>query len=87
MEKYNAQKFADIADTLRDSIKDFLTYPTHYTTDVTVGICEATRKVVLDSPNKIAPEYTQFSIADFILINEQGLYEPDLKVIYGEEER
>jgi len=87
MEKYNAQQFADIADNLRDNIQDFLKFPTHYTTDLVVGICEETRKIVLDSPNKIAPEYKQFSIADFILINEQGLYEPDLKVIYGEEAR
>lgn len=84
MEKYNAQQFADIADNLRDSIQDFLKYPTHYATDVIVGICEETREILLDSPNKISSECKQFSIADFILINEQGLYEPDLKIIYGE---
>lgn len=87
MEKYNAKQFADIADNLCNNIQDFLDHPTHYYTDVTVGICEETRQIVLDSPSKIAPEFKQFSIADFILINEKGLYEPDLKVIYGEETR
>ncbi len=84
MEKYIYQNFKEEAEALNNKIEDFLAHHTQYPTDVAVGICKATHSVVLDSPHKIAPEYVQFSIADFIMINEKGLYEPDTKVIFGE---
>ena len=83
MEKYDYQNFTDIADTLKQTIEEYLVHHTQYPTDVVVGICDETRKIVLDSPGKLAPEYKQYSIADFIMINESGLYEPDVKMIYG----
>lgn len=83
MEKYNAQNYADIAEKLNQHIEDFLAHHTQYPTDVAVGICDETRDIKLDSPGKLAPEYKQFSIADFIMINDKGYYEPDQKVIFG----
>ena len=84
MEKYDYQNFKDIAEALVKTIDEYLKHHTQYPTDVVVGICDETRKIVLDSPHKLAPEYKQYSIADFIMINEQGLYEPDEKFIFGE---
>ena len=85
MEKYDYQSFTDIADTLKQTIGEYLAHHTQYPTDVVVGICNETRKIVLESPQKMAPEYRQYSIADFIMINESGLYEPDVRMIYGPE--
>lgn len=83
MEKYIAENYQDIAENLLAQIKDFLIHHTQYPTDVVVGICDKTRNIKLDSPQKLAPEYKQYSIADFILINEKGLYEPDINMIFG----
>ncbi len=38
--------------------------------------------IILDSPSKIPEGYRRHNIADFILTNEKGLYEPDEKVIF-----
>lgn len=83
MEEYNAKKYADLAEQLQDKIADFLLHHTQYPTDVEVGICDETQTIILESPSKIPAEYHRFSIADFIMINEKGLYEPDKKVIFG----
>ncbi|MBO7586457.1 MAG: hypothetical protein J6T13_04685 [Bacteroidales bacterium] len=85
MEKYDYQQFKDIAEELCKTIEEYLAHHTQYPTDVVVGIDDKTRKILLDSPGKLPAEYKQYSIADFIMINESGLYEPDTKVIFGEE--
>ncbi len=87
MEKYEYQNFTDIAEQLYATIEEFLAHFTKYPTDVAIGICDETRKIVMDSPSKIPAEYKQYSIADFIMTNEKGLYEPDTKVIFGEERK
>ena len=83
MEKYIAQDYKDIADEICNCVEHFLAHPTQYATDIVVAIDKQSRKVLLESPRKLSAEYTQFSIADFILTNEKGLYEPDLNFIYG----
>ncbi len=83
MQEYNAQKYADIAENLQQHIEEYLLHHTQYATDVVVGICDETRDIILDSPAKLPAGYGHFSIADFIMINEKGLYEPDVKVIFG----
>ena len=84
MEKYIAQDYKDIADEICSSVEHFLAHPTQYATDIVVAIDKNSRKAIVESPQKISAEYTQFSIADFILTNEKGLYEPDLNFIYGD---
>ena len=84
MEKYDYQRFKDIAEDLCNTIEEYLAHHTQYPTDVVVGISDETRKILLDSPDKLPVEYKQYSIADFIMINENGLYEPDTKVIFGD---
>ena len=73
---------ADLGNELVNHIDDFLHHFTSYATDLVVGIHPQTYDIILDSPNKIPEGYRQHSIADFILTNEKGLYEPDEKVIF-----
>lgn len=72
----------ELGNALVDKVDDFLHHFTSYTTDLEVGIHPETFDIILDSPNKIPENYRRHNIADFILTNERGLYEPDEKVIF-----
>ena len=88
MEKYQSQDFQDIADDIYDLIVDFLAHPSQYYTDAVVAIDKGTRKVILESPRRLTDNYTQFPLADFILMGcEASLFEPDTTFIYGEKGR
>lgn len=72
----------ELGNALVDKVDDFLHHFTNYATDLEVGIHPETFDIILDSPNKIPENYRRHNIADFILTNERGLYEPDEKVIF-----
>lgn len=72
----NRDRFHEIGDKLYAATKDYLARHTQYPTDVVMAVCWDTLDVKMDSPDKIDASYTQYSMADFIKINEQGLYEP-----------
>ena len=72
----DTNRFHELSEELYDAVKEYLTHHTQYPTDVVMAINWDTREIKMDSPGKIAPEFTQYSMADFIKINEQGLYEP-----------
>ncbi len=74
----NTERFHDIADQLYDTVKEYLGHHTQYPTDVELAINWDTREICIDSPSKFAAGFTQYSLSDFIIINEQGLYEPKL---------
>ena len=83
--KMNNQKIetaAALGNALVDKVDHFLHHFTSYATDLEVGIHPETFDIILDSPNKIPEDYRRHNIADFILTNEKGLYEPDEKVIF-----
>lgn len=73
---------AALGNALVSAIDDFLHNFTKYATDVVVGIQPQTFDIILDSPNKIPADYRQHSIADFILTNDRGMYEPDEKTAF-----
>lgn len=72
---------AALSNALVDKVDHFLHHFTSYATDLEVGIHPETFDIILDSPSKIPDSYRRHSIADFILTNEKGLYEPDEKAI------
>ncbi len=82
MNEKKIETAAALGNALVDRVDDFLHHFTKYPTDLVVGIHSETFDVILDSPNKIPEGYRQHSIADFILTNPRGLYEPDEKVIF-----
>ena len=71
-----------LGNELEDKVDDCLHHFTSYATDLEVGIHPETFDIILDSPSKIPEGYRRHNIADFILTNEKGLYEPDEKVIF-----
>ena len=71
-----------LSNALVNKVDDFLHHFTSYATDLEVGIHPETLDIILDSPHKIPEGYRHHNIADFILTNEKGLYEPDEKVIF-----
>ena len=71
-----------LGNALVNKVDDFLHHFTSYATDLEVGIHPETFDIILDSPNKIPDGYRRHSIADFILTNDRGLYEPDEKTIF-----
>lgn len=80
----NEQKIvtaAALGNALVEKVDHFLHHFTSYPTDLVVGIHPKTFDILLDSPHKIPCDYRQHNIADFILTNANGLYEPDEKVI------
>lgn len=82
MNEKKIETAAALGNALVEKVDDFLHHFTSYATDLVVGIHPKTYDIILDSPNKIPEGYRQHSIADFILTNEKGLYEPDEKVIF-----
>ncbi len=72
----NRDRFHEIGDKLYAAAKEYLAHHTQYPTDVVMAVCWDTLDIQMDSPDKIDAAYTQYSMADFIRINEQGLYEP-----------
>lgn len=82
MSEKKIETAAAFGNALVEKVDDFLHHFTSYATDLVVGIHPQTYDIILDSPNKIPEGYRQHSIADFILTNEKGLYEPDEKVIF-----
>lgn len=73
---------AALGNALVNKVDDFLHHFTSYATDLEVGIHPETFDIILDSPGKISESYRRHNIADFILTNVKGLYEPDEKAIY-----
>ncbi len=73
---------AALGNALVDQVDDFLHHFTRYATDLEVGIHPETLDIILDSPSKIPEGYKRHSIADFILTNARGMYEPDEKAIF-----
>ena len=71
-----------LGNALVSAIDDFLHHFTSYATDVVVGIHPETFDIILDSPAKIPTDYRQHNIADFILTNDRGMYEPDEKMAF-----
>ena len=82
MNEKKIETAAALGNALVEKVDDFLHHFTSYATDLVVGIHPETFDIILDSPNKIPEGYRQHNIADFILTNEKGLYEPDEKVIF-----
>jgi hypothetical protein len=72
----DTNRFHELSEELYDAVKEYLAHHTQYPTDVVMAINWDTKEIKMDSPGKIAPEFSQYSMADFIKINEQGLYEP-----------
>ncbi len=70
------ERFHTLSEKLYDAVTEYLAHHTQYPTDVVMAINWDTRELQMDSPGKIAPGFTQYSMADFIRINDQGLYEP-----------
>ena len=71
-----------LGNALMNKVDDFLHHFTSYAPDLEVGIHPETFDIILDSPSKIPEDYRRHSIADFILTNAKGLYEPDEKAIF-----
>ena len=82
MNEQNIETAAALGNALVDRVDDFLHHFTSYATDLEVGIHPETFDIILDSPSKIPASYRRHSIADFILTNARGLYEPDEKAIF-----
>ena len=82
MNEQKIETAAALGNALVDKVDHFLHHFTSYATDLEVGIHPETFDIILDSPNKIPEDYRRHSIADFILTNAKGLYEPDEKVIF-----
>lgn len=74
----NRARFHEIGEKLYTSVKEYLAHHLDYPTDVVLGICWDTQDIVIDSPSKIDAAYEQFSLGEFIGINEQGYFEPRL---------
>ncbi|MBR4134975.1 MAG: hypothetical protein IKU03_00990 [Bacteroidales bacterium] len=74
----NQERFHEIGEQLYNVVKDYLIHHLDYPTDIVVGINWATKDIVIDSPAKIDAAYEQFSIAEFIGIDEHGYFEPRL---------
>lgn len=72
----NTERFHEISDELYNAVKEYLANHIHYPTDVELAVNWDTKEVKIDSPSKFPETFTQYKIADFIKINEQGLYEP-----------
>ena len=82
MNEQKIETASALGNALVDRVDDFLHHFTSYATDLEVGIHPETFDIILDSPNKIPESYRRHSIADFILTNARGLYEPDEKAIF-----
>lgn len=80
--EYKIENSAQLGNALVSAVDDFLHHFTRYATDVVVGINPTNFDIIIESPSKIPPVYRQHSIADFILTNEKGLYEPDEKTAF-----
>ncbi len=80
--EYKIENSAQLGNALVSAVDDFLHHFTRYATDVVVGINPTNFDIMIESPSKIPPVYRQHSIADFILTNEKGLYEPDEKTAF-----
>ena len=74
----NQERFHAIGEKLYRVTKDYLAHHLDYPTDIVVGINWETEDIVIDSPSKLDPAYEQFSIAEFITIDEKGFFEPKL---------
>lgn len=82
MNEKKIETAAALGNALVEKVDDFLHHFTSYATDLVVGIHPETFDIILDSPNNIPEDYRRHSIADFILTNAKGLYEPDEKMIF-----
>ncbi len=80
--EYKIENSTQLGNALVSAVDDFLHHFTRYATDVVVGINPTNLDIIIESPSKIPPVYRQHSIADFILTNEKGLYEPDEKTAF-----
>lgn len=80
--EYKIENSAQLGNALVSAVDDFLHHFTRYATDVVVGINPTNFDIMIESPSKMPPVYRQHSIADFILTNEKGLYEPDEKTAF-----
>ena len=74
----NTERFHEISTELYETVKGFLDNYLKYSTDAELAVNWETKEILIDSPSKFPKEYTTYRLADFIKINEQGLYEPIL---------
>ncbi|MBO7445507.1 MAG: hypothetical protein J6T86_03770 [Bacteroidales bacterium] len=74
----NQERFHAIGDKLYSVTKNYLAHHLDYPTDIVVGINWEKEDIVIDSPSKMDASYEQFSIAEFITIDEKGYFEPRL---------
>ncbi len=80
--RINIETPAQLGNALVSAVDHFLHHFTSYATDVVVAINPNNFDIMIESPSKVPPVYRQHSIADFILTNDRGLYEPDEKTIF-----
>ncbi len=80
--EYHIENAAQLGNALVSAVDDFLHHFTRYATDVVVGINPNNFDIMVESPSKIPSVYRQHCIADFILTNDRGLYEPNEKTIF-----
>lgn len=72
----NTERFHEISDELYNAVKEYLAHHTQYATDVELAVNWSTREVKIARPSEFGADDTPYILSDFILINEQGLYEP-----------
>ncbi|MCR4965257.1 MAG: hypothetical protein K6A41_06335 [Bacteroidales bacterium] len=74
----NEERFHEVGDKLYKIVSQYLKDHRQYPTDVVLGINWDTKDIIIESPSKMDASFEQFSLAEFIGIDEQGFFEPRL---------
>lgn len=73
----------ELSSDIYEAVDHFLAHYLDYATDIVLAVNARTLEVKVESPKKLSADYTQYSIADYILTNDKGLYEADSKAAFA----
>lgn len=80
MKTDSIQDLKSFENQIFDKVQEYLDNP--YPEDATLGICNETKEIVIDSENNINGKFDKYKITTLIRTDEQNKPEPDCDAIY-----